>query len=61
MVIATRNFESFYAAYGFAEATGDVIREELMKFRNVENPFRIRVEWFCDEEPLDAEVAPRLR
>lgn len=39
----------------FEVATGPKIREELRRFRRVDSPFKLRVEWFFDDSPLDAE------
>ena len=41
----------------FDIATGAQIRQELIRFRRAASPFKIRVEWFFDDAPLDAELA----
>jgi hypothetical protein len=40
----------------FDVATGAVVRRELVRFRRIASPFRIRVVWFFDVAPLDAEL-----
>jgi hypothetical protein len=39
----------------FQVVTGPVIRSGLSRFRRVASPFKIRVEWFFDDAPMDAE------
>jgi hypothetical protein len=39
----------------FEIATGERVRQELARFRRVASPFKMRVEWFFDDKPLDAE------
>ena len=38
-------------------ATGALVRGELARFRRVASPFKVRVEWFFDTQPLDAVFA----
>jgi hypothetical protein len=38
---------------------GPGIREELRRFRRPASPFKLRVEWFFDDSPLDAEFELR--
>lgn len=41
----------------FEVATGVLVRGELARFRRVASPFKVRIEWFFDTNPLDAEFA----
>ena len=40
----------------FDIATGPKVRDELSRFRRVASPFKIRVEWWFGDAPLDAEI-----
>jgi hypothetical protein len=40
----------------FEVGTSAAIRRELVRFRRIASPFRIRVAWFFDDTPLDAEL-----
>ncbi len=40
----------------FEVGTSAAIRHELVRFRRVASPFRVRVAWFFDDTPLDAEL-----
>jgi hypothetical protein len=41
----------------FEVVTGPGIREELRRFRHLDSSFKVRVEWFFDDSPLDAQFA----
>lgn len=58
-VLDTESLEAFNQAVKkmlFEVATGAVVRRELVRFRRIASPFRVRVEWFFDQAPLDAEI-----
>jgi len=42
----------------FEIATGRAVLEQLAAFRNSSKSIKIRVEWFFDNEPLDATITP---
>lgn len=39
----------------FEIAAGAAIRDALSRFRRVASPFKVRVEWFFDDSPIDTE------
>ena len=51
-----RSFNISLKAMFLEVATGSTVRRELERFRRLHRPFRVRVEWLFDDEPLDATI-----